>query len=65
MTEIDKKIKEDEKNDEYTYDKLFELVNKDFKSGMGIDELQEKYNQSFSVIYEILGFKDKEDFFDE
>ena len=47
------------------YNELHNLVNKDFKDGMDIDELKEKYQEDFSVIYEILGFKDMEDFYDD
>ena len=32
--------------------------------GMDIDELKENYQEDSSVIYEILGFKDIEDFKD-
>ena len=40
-------------------------MNKDFKEGLDIDALKEKYQEDFSVIYEILGFKDMDDFYDD
>lgn len=51
--------------DEYTYQELCFLVNQDFKQGVSIDAIKKKYNQSFSIIYEILGFKDEDDFMDK
>ena len=41
------------------------LVNQDFKKGMSIEEIKEKYDEDFSVIYEILGYKDIDDFYDK
>jgi len=49
-------------NKQYTFDELIELVNADFNSDMTVDEIIKKYNISYSVFYEVIGFTDEEEF---